>query len=43
MTFRCVAILALWTLLSGPVFAGLWAKPSPPARPAKTIVVAPHK
>jgi hypothetical protein len=43
MTFRCVAFLALWTLLSGPIFAGLWAKPSSPPRPAKAVVAAPHK
>jgi hypothetical protein len=43
MQFRCVALIALWTFLSGPIFAGPWAisKPAPPA--AKTQVLKQQK
>jgi hypothetical protein len=43
MQFRWVALIALWTFLSGPVFAGPWALSKPAAQPAKTPVVLPQK
>ena len=33
MEFRAVALIALWTFLSGPCLVDLWAK-TPPARVA---------
>jgi len=38
MQFRLVALIALWTMLSGPVFSGIWAK-SAVHPPAKSAVV----
>jgi hypothetical protein len=38
MEFRCVALIALWTLLSGPVFSTPpAAPPAPPERPAAVV------
>jgi hypothetical protein len=38
MEFRCVALIALWTLLSGPVFSTPpAAPPAPPERPAPAV------
>jgi hypothetical protein len=38
MQFRWVALIALWTFLSGPIFAGPWAQSKPASQPAKTPV-----
>ncbi len=38
MPFRWIAVLTLWTCLSGPIFSGPSASPSKDAAPAK----APH-
>lgn len=34
MEFRFAALVALWTLLSGPVFSTPTAPPAPPEKPA---------
>ncbi len=34
MPFRWIAVLTLWTCLSGPIFSGPCAAPSKPAAPA---------
>jgi hypothetical protein len=43
MQFRWVAIIALWTFLTGPIFSGPWLQSSPKPTPAKTILVKSHK
>jgi hypothetical protein len=43
MQFRCVALIALWTFLSGPIFAGPWATSKPATPPAKTQVMKQQK
>jgi hypothetical protein len=39
MEFRWVALIALWTLLSGPVLTDLWAKSLPQYQSAKVVAV----
>ena len=43
MQFRWVALIALWTFLSGPIFAGPWAKSTPAPPAAKTMVIKHQK
>jgi hypothetical protein len=43
MQFRWVALIALWTFLSGPIFAGPWANSTPVPQPAKTPVIKQQK
>jgi hypothetical protein len=43
MEFRWVALIALWTFLSGPIFAGPWVKSTPAPQPAKAQVSKQHK
>jgi hypothetical protein len=40
MQFRFIALIALWTCISGPIFAPVGATPS--SRPARVAPQAPH-
>jgi hypothetical protein len=40
MQFRCIALIALWTCISGPIFAPIGATPS--SRHARVAPQAPH-
>ncbi len=43
MEFRAVALIALWTFLSGPCLTDLWAKAPPPHPPTRVVVMKASK